>query len=52
MIREPKNVDFCTSGRQLSDAEFALISKHIGESKQKYAPDKAKSQSKQAKQAR
>lgn len=29
MIKEPKDIDFHTSGRQLSNEEFALISQWI-----------------------
>ncbi len=29
MIREPKNVDFCTTGRHLSEEDFTKISEWI-----------------------
>jgi hypothetical protein len=29
MVKEPKNIDFYTTGRQPSDKEFALISEWI-----------------------
>lgn len=35
MIKEAKNVDFYTTGRQLSDQDFALISEWIRKDKQK-----------------
>jgi hypothetical protein len=35
MIREPKNVDFYTSGRVPSEEEFAQISEWIKQDKQK-----------------
>lgn len=35
MIKEEKNIDFYTSGRQLSDQEFARISKWIKKDKEK-----------------
>lgn len=40
MIREPKNVDFVTTGRQPSDEEFARISEWIKQDKQKNAARK------------
>ncbi|MBF9221219.1 hypothetical protein [Hymenobacter ruricola] len=40
MIREPKNVDFVTTGRQPSDEEFARISEWIKQDKQKQAARK------------
>lgn len=35
MIKEPKHIDFYTSGRQLSKEDFALISQWIASDKQK-----------------
>ncbi len=35
MIKEPKNIDFHTSGRQLSNEDFALISQWIATDKKK-----------------
>ena len=35
MIKEPKDVDFMTTGRQPSDADFARISKWIEQDKAK-----------------
>jgi hypothetical protein len=35
MIKEAKNVDFYTTGRQLSDQDFARISEWIRKDKQK-----------------
>lgn len=35
MIKEPKNIDFYTSGRQLSNEDFALISQWIATDKKK-----------------
>ena len=35
MIREPKNIDFMTTGRQPSAEEFALISEWIKKRKEK-----------------
>ena len=35
MIKEPKTIDFYTSGRQLSNEEFALISQWIATDKEK-----------------
>jgi len=29
MIKEPKTIDFCASGRQLSNEDFVLISQWI-----------------------
>lgn len=40
MIREPKNVDFVTTGRELSEEEFARISEWIKQDKQKKAARK------------
>ncbi|HET9502135.1 MAG TPA: hypothetical protein VFO93_01245 [Hymenobacter sp.] len=40
MIREPKNVDFVTTGRQPSEEEFARISEWIKQDKQKKAARK------------
>ncbi|MEZ0484986.1 hypothetical protein [Fibrella aquatica] len=35
MIKEPKDIDFYTSGRQLSNQEFASISQWIATDKKK-----------------
>jgi len=35
MIKEPKNIDFYTSGRQLSNEDFTLISQWIATDKKK-----------------
>lgn len=35
MIKEPKNIDFYTSGRQLSNEDFTLISQWIATDKRK-----------------
>jgi len=35
MIKEPKTIDFYTSGRQLSNEDFALISQWIATDKKK-----------------
>lgn len=35
MIKEPKHIDFYTSGRELSTEDFALISQWIAADKQK-----------------
>ena len=35
MIKEPKNIDFYTSGRPLSNEDFALISQWISIDKKK-----------------
>lgn len=40
MIKEPKNVDFYTTGRQPSEEEFARISEWIKKNKQKQAARK------------
>jgi hypothetical protein len=45
MIKEPKTIDFCTSGRQLSNEDFVLISQWIATGKKKQA-DKAVKDSK------
>ncbi len=37
MIKEPKTIDFCTSGRQLSNEDFVLISQWIATDKKKQA---------------
>lgn len=34
MIKEPKNIDFYTTGRQPSDKEFSLISEWIKKKKE------------------
>jgi len=43
MIKEPKNVDFYTTGRQLLEQEFARISEWIKQHKEKQAARKSKS---------
>lgn len=43
MIKEDKNVDFYTTGRQPSEQEFARISEWIKRDKQKQAARKSKS---------
>jgi len=40
MVREPKNVDFVTTGRELSEEEFTRISEWIKQDKQKKAARK------------
>lgn len=40
MVREPKNVDFVTTGRELSEDDFARISEWIKQDKQKKAARK------------
>jgi cytochrome c553 len=40
MVREPKNVDFVTTGRELSEDDFARISEWIKQDKQKKATRK------------
>ena len=40
MVKEPKNVDFYTTGRQPSEQEFARISEWIKQDKQKKAARK------------
>lgn len=40
MIREPKNVNFVTTGREFSEEEFARISEWIKQDKQKKAARK------------
>ncbi len=40
MIKEPKDVDFYTTGRQPSEEEFARISQWIEQDKQKKAARK------------
>jgi hypothetical protein len=40
MIKEPKDVDFYTTGRQPSEEEFARISEWIKQDKQKQAARK------------
>jgi hypothetical protein len=42
MIKEPKGVDFHTSGRQLSSEDFALISQWIAADKQKQSKSNTK----------
>lgn len=42
MIKEPKNVDFYTTGRELSEQEFARISACIKRDKKKQAARNAK----------
>lgn len=42
MIKEPKNVDFYTSGRQLSNEDFALISQWIATDKKKQSDKRTK----------
>ena len=42
MIKEPKDVDFYTTGRQPSEEEFARISEWIKQDKQKQAARKPK----------
>lgn len=42
MVKEPKNVDFYTTGRQPSEQEFARSSKWIKQDKQKQAARKPK----------
>lgn len=44
MIKEAKNVDFYTTGRQPSEQEFARISEWIKKDKQKRATPKAAKQ--------
>jgi len=39
MVKEPKNIDFSTTGRQPSDKEFSLISEWI---KRKKAQNKSR----------
>ena len=34
MVKEPKNIDFYTTGRQPSDADFAKISEWIKKNKE------------------
>ncbi len=43
MIKEAKNVDFYTTGRQPSEQEFARISEWIKQDKKKQAARKSKS---------
>ena len=38
MIKEAKNIDFYTSGKELSEQDFAHISKWIRKSKKKVIP--------------
>jgi Zn-dependent M16 (insulinase) family peptidase len=45
MIKEPKNIDFYTTGRQPSEHDFAQISDWIRKNKQKQATRKLKSKS-------
>ncbi|MGI4867770.1 MAG: hypothetical protein ACRYFZ_27890 [Janthinobacterium lividum] len=40
MVREPKDVDFYTTGRQPSEQEFTRISEWIKQDKQKQAARK------------
>ena len=42
MIKEPKTIDFYTSGRQLSNEDFALISQWIAIDKKKQSGDEIK----------
>lgn len=42
MIKEEKNIDFYTTGRQLSEQEFARISKWIRKDKAKQTLHKTK----------
>ena len=35
MVKEPRNVDFFTAGRELSEQDFARISEWIKQDKQK-----------------
>ena len=49
MIKEPKNIDFYTSGRQLSNEDFALISQWIATDKKKQSDKDIKSLTKRQK---
>ena len=49
MIKEPKNIDFYTSGRQLSNEDFTLISQWIATDKKKQPGRQAKGLRKQQK---
>ncbi|QMW01091.1 hypothetical protein [Spirosoma foliorum] len=49
MIKEPKHIDFYTSGRQLSKEDFALISQWIATDKKKRARNPTKGLQKQEK---
>ncbi|MBD2756704.1 hypothetical protein [Spirosoma validum] len=42
MIKEPKDIDFSTSGRQLTKEDFALISQWIAADKKKQVVGQAK----------
>ena len=42
MVREPKDVDFYTTGRQPTEQEFTRISEWIKQDKQKQAARKTK----------
>ncbi|GAB2606291.1 hypothetical protein GCM10027190_62170 [Spirosoma areae] len=44
MIKEPKDIDFATSGRQLSIEDFALISQWIATDKKKQSTGRVKRQ--------
>jgi cytochrome c553 len=43
MIKEPKNIDFYTTGRHLSEEDFAKISQWINKQKSKKPKEIAKS---------
>ena len=42
MVKEPRNVDFFTTGREPSEQDFARISEWIKKDKQKQEPRKPK----------
>ncbi len=46
MIKEPKNIDFYTTGRQPSKKEFAIVSEWIKKRKKQVKPSKRRSNQK------
>lgn len=44
MIKEPKNIDFCTTGKQPTDKDFTRISEWIKKDKKRKEITKVKNQ--------
>ena len=44
MIKEPKNIDFCTTGRQPSEQDFIRISEWIKKDKERKSTRKVSKQ--------
>jgi len=51
MVKEPKNIDFYTTGRELSEKEFAMISEWIKKRKEQAKPRKLRSTKKSKQKA-